>query len=347
VSAAVLRALAEGIRRTGRSFGLVLLLLGVNLVSAALLAVPLARTLEADLRHTDAAREMMHGFDFPWWSSWAAAQHGWTFSFAPDVFGVGFAFRNVDLLLRGYLPAGLFLAREPESAGGGGGTGEGGVGVDPVILALGAAYLVVQTFLAGGVLATLRGPRGTWTVRGLLHGSGFYFGRFLRLALLVLLVDLLLFQLNAPLARWADRRAREAVSEATAAAWLLGRHALLLLAILWINMVSGYAKAIVVLEERASAALALLSALSFALGRPLRAFGHYLALAALGVALLAVWHFLDSRWEAVGYASQVVTLVLAQALMAGRIALRLALWAGQIALLRRFGPAPWDAVPAP
>jgi hypothetical protein len=342
----MLDAVAQGMSRVARSLGLVPLLLAVNVLSAALLAVPLARTLEADLQHTDAARGMMHGFDFPWWSQWADAQHGWTSSFAPDVFGVGFAFRNVDLLLRGYLPAGLFLAREPEPAGGGGGAGEGATGVDPLILGLGAAYLLLQTFLAGGVLATLRGPRGSWTVRGVLHGSGFYFGRFLRLTLLVLALDFVLFRLNAPLARWADHRAREAVSEATAQAWLLGRHALLLLAILWINMVSGYAKAIVVLEERASAALALLSALSFALARPLRTFGHYLTVAALGLALLAVWHAVDSRWEAVGYASQMVTLVLAQGLMAGRIALRLVLWAGQIVLLRRFAQAPWDATPS-
>lgn len=342
----MLDAVAQGTSRVARSPGLVSLLLGVNVLSAALLAVPLARTLEMDLRHTDAAGAMTRGFDFPWWSQWSDAQHGWTSSFAPDVFGVGFAFRNVDLLLRGYLPAGLFLAPEPETERAGGGAGEGKAGVDPVILTLGAAYLLLQTFLAGGVMATLRGPRGGWTVRGLLHGSGFYFGRFLRLTLLVLAVDFVLFGLNVPFARWADHRAREAVSEETAQAWLLGRHALLLLAILWVNMVSGYAKAIVVLEERASAALALVSAVSFALARPLRAFGHYLAVAALGVALLAVWHALDARWEPAGYASQVVTLLLAQALMAGRIALRLVLWAGQIVLLRRFTPTPWDATPS-
>ena len=34
-----------------------------------------------------------------------------------------------------------------------------------------------------------RAAGASWTVRGLLHGSGFYFGRFLRLALLALLVD--------------------------------------------------------------------------------------------------------------------------------------------------------------
>ena len=338
-------AVIEGIRRVARSPGLVLLLLAVNIGTAALLAVPLASTLEADLAHTDAARRMVDGFDFPWWSQWADGQRGWTSSFAPDIFGVGFAFRNVDLLLRGYLPAGLFAAGGGETAGGAGRPGEQ-PGVDPVILGLGAAYLVLQTFLAGGVIATLRGARGAWTLRGLLHGSGFYFGRLLRLGLLVLLLDFLLFLLNAPVARWADHRAREAVSEATATVWLLGRHALLLLAILWINMVSGYAKAIVVLEDRSSAALALASALSFALARPLRAFAHYLSIAALGVGLLLLWHALDSRLSPAGYGSQMVTLVLAQGLMAGRIALRLALWAGQIALLRRCAATPWAAVPA-
>lgn len=335
-------ALAEGFRRLARSAGLVPLLLLVNLGSAALLAVPLARTLEKDLEHTDAARAMLHGFDFPWWSQWSDAQQGWTASFAPDVFGAGLAFKNLDLLLRGYLPAGLFVAREPRGAG----TGDAAPGLDPVILAAGAAYLVLQTFLAGGVLATLRGSRGTWSVRGLLHGSGFYFGRFLRLVALVLLVDLVVFGLHAPLARWADHRAHEAVSETAALAWLLGRHALLLLALLWVNMVSGYAKAIIVLEERSSAALALLSAFSFALARPLRTFGHYLSLAALGVALLALWAVLDGAWETTGYATQIVALLLAQALMAGRIALRLALWAGQLALYGRSAQAPRDAVAA-
>jgi hypothetical protein len=287
---------------------------------------------------------MMHGFDFPWWSQWWDAQHGWTASFAPDIFGVGFAFKNVDLLLRGYLPAGLFVFRERGAADEA--ARDDAPGVDPVILAAGAAYLVLQTFLAGGILAILRGAEGRWTLRGLLHGSGFYFGRFLRLGVLILLVDFVLVALNAPLARWADHNARESVSETTAHFWLLGRHGLLLLAVLWVNMVSGYAKCIVVLEERKSAALALLSAFAFALGRPLRTFGHYLVLAALGAALLMVWGVFDGLWPTHGYVTQVVTFGMAQALVAARIALRLVLWAGQLTLLRSGAQAPSGAAAA-
>ena len=149
-------------------------------------------------------------------------------------------------------------------------------------------YIVLQVFLTGGVLGVLRAPAGGWTTRGLLHGSGFYFGRLLRLALVSLAVLWILFRLYSPFAGWADERAREAVSERTAMAWTMGRHALLLLAILFVNMVNGYAKAMIVLEERSSALLAWISALSFCVRHVARVAAHYAAIAVAAALLLAV-----------------------------------------------------------
>ena len=326
-------AVRLGLRRAGRLWGLVLMLLLVNLFTAALLAVPLARTLEDDLSNRGAADRMLYGFDFPWWSAWAEAHPGATLS--PEIFGTGFAFKNLDLLLRGQLPAGLFLLRDSER------TGERpAAGLDPTILGVGALYLLLQVFLAGGVLGALRAPRPEWTVRGVLHGAGFYFGRLFRLAVLVLLVDALLFWLYGPFARWADDQAREAVSERTAMAWLLGRHLLLLLALLAVNMVSSYARILVVLEERSSALLALVSAGALCLGHFFRTFGHVLLMAALAVAGLAVWAFLDRHWETVGYKSQLVTFVLLEGLVFARLFLRVAVLGGQVTLARRLSGGP-------
>lgn len=329
----MIHAIQEGFRAVRRSWGLVALLLAVNGFVAALLAAPLAATLRRDLDKTQAASNMMYGFDHVWWSHWWEGQSGWTQSFSPDIFGVGFAFKNVDLLLKGQLPARL-LARpadrreeEPEEPG--------EPGISSVILGLGLLYLVVQTFLTGGLLGVFRSQQGSWTLRSFLHGSGFYFGRLARVAVLALLADYLLFRLNAPFARWADRRALEAASEQTANAWSLGRHALLLLGLLLVNMLSCYAKVIVVLEERSSAVLAFLSSLSFCMANLARALGHYLSLVLLAVLLLAVWGFLDGHWTTIGYKTQIVTLLLMQGFVAGRIALRLALLAGQTALYRK------------
>ena len=328
----ILDAAKRGLRRAGALWGLVAFLLAVNLATAAILAVPLAQTLREDLSNHASADNMLSGFDYPWWSAWADAHPGTTFG--PEILGAGFAFKNLDLLLRGRLPAGLFRLRDPESSD------ESASAIDPSVLALGVAYLVLQVFLSGGVIAALRAPQPEWTVRGLLHGSGFYFGRLLRLALLMLLADAVVFALYGPFARWADLQAREAVSERTAIAWMLGRHALLFLALLAVNMLSSYARILMVLEERSSALLALLSAAALCLAHFLRTFGHVLLMTAIAAAALGAWAFLDRHWGTTGYKTQIVTFVLLEGLVFLRLLLRVATLGGQVTLARRLAGGP-------
>jgi hypothetical protein len=332
----ILDAARRGLRRAGSLWGLVLFLLVVNVLTAAVLAVPLADTLTEDLSHRAAADNMLYGFDYAWWAAWADAHPETTFS--PDILGAGFAFKNLDLLLHGSLPAGLFVLPDPEHPG------ERHAGLDPTVLALGVAYLALQVLLGGGVISALRAPQPEWTVRGLLHAGGFYCGRLLRLALLVLLVDAVLFALYAPLALWADDQAREAVSERTAIVWLLGRHLFLLLALLAVNMVSSYARVLIVLEERSSAVLALVSAAGLCAGHFLKTFGHVLLMAALAVIGLGAWTVLDGSWETTGYKTQLVTFVLLEGFVFFRIFLRVATLGGQVALARRLGGGPAEAV---
>lgn len=327
----MLTAIGDGFRALFRSFGLALLLLAVNAGLAAVLAVPLAARIEKDLKEKEAARAMVDGFHHGWWSEWADRQEGWEKSFSPEIFGRGFAFKNVDLLLRGWLPAGMLAAAETEAEP------QSRVSLDPLLLGFGVLYLLLQTFLTGGVLGVLRGEQGAWTLRGVLHGAGFYFGRLARVAVLALAALALLFAAFAPLARWADARAVEAVSESTAMAWTMGRHAVLLLAILFLSMVSSYAKVIVVLEERASALLAYVSALGFVGRNVWRTYGHYLLMAAAGVLVLGLWSALDAAWVTTGYKTQAVALALMQGLVLGRIGLRVATLGGQVSLYRRFG----------
>jgi hypothetical protein len=323
-------ALREGFVRLRRSWGLVFVVLAVNLGLAAMLALPFAHRLEDDLENREAASGNLYGFDAGWWGAWHHRQSGFARDFGPEIFGAGFAFRNLDLLLKGHLPGRLFMRESEEPA-----PGETATTVDPVVLGLGILYLLLQTFLAGGLIGVFCAERGGWTLRGLLHGSGFYFGRLFRVALVALLLAGLVFWLNAPFARWADHRAREAVSETTALAWSFGRHLLLLAALLLVHLLSSYAKVIVVTEERASALLAWLSAVGFCLRRAPQVFGHYLVMILLGVVVLWIWARVDGLWATTGYKTQLVTLVLLQALVIARIKLRLALLAGQTALVRR------------
>jgi hypothetical protein len=320
-----LASLGDGFRALARSWGLAVTLLLVNLGTAAVLAVPLAGEMEGALAQSESARRMLYGFDYSWWSAWHDARTGYEGAFGPDILGAGFVYKNVDLLLRGYLPMGLFAPRAAEDE----------ALVDPVTLGLGALYLLVQVFLAGGVLSVLRAAQGAWTTRGLLHGSGFYFGRFARITLLALVVVGLLFGLNAPLTRFAERQAGEAVSETAAMAWLIGRHAVLLAALVFVHLIASYARVITVVEDRRSAVMAFFSSAVFCL-RHVGAVVLQGALVGLaGLLLIAIWTGLDRLWPTTGYKTQIVTLLLAEALMLGRIGLRLALQGSQIALYRR------------
>ncbi|HEY7514573.1 MAG TPA: hypothetical protein VIC87_08850 [Vicinamibacteria bacterium] len=329
----MIESLREGFRAVRRNWGLVVLLLVPNLLLARLLAGPLREVLERDLRNKGASVAMMNGFDHDWWKAWSEGQEGWTGSFAPDVFGTGFVFKNLDQLLRGALPLRLVHVEAPN----GDERDDRAPILDPVILGVAFLYWLVQLFLTGGVLGVLRSPSGGWTVRGLLHGSGFYFGRLLRVAILALLAVGVVFLLNRPFAGWVDTRAREAVSETTALSWLFGRHALLLLAILFVHAVSSYAKIAIVLQERSSALLAVLTSLGFVLSHLGRVAGQYLAVGLASALLLGLWAGIDARWATTGYKSQGVTLLLFQAVVLSRIGLRLVLLGGQLALYRGRG----------
>ncbi len=327
-----MRALSESLARGARSlrhnWGLVVVVLATNLALALVVAVPLAMELETALQNKGASTTMMYGFDYDWWSLWSEGQRGPASALGPDLTGTGFALKNLDLLLKGWLPAGLFAAAS------------GRAPVDPLVLGLGALYMLLQTFLAGGLVSVFRRPKGGFTVRGLVHGSGFYFGRMLRLSLLSLAAVYVLFALHAPIARLADSAAREAVSETSALALALGRYALLFAALLFVHMVISHARVLVVREERQSALLAALTSLGFCLRRFVPAAGQYAAALAAGAVLLLLFGAADARLAVNGFRSQLVALVLAEALVASRIAIRLWLLASQAELQQALARRP-------
>jgi len=324
----MLTSLRDGGRSVGLNWGLVVLVLVTNLAFALVVAVPLSLQLESELANRGASTAMLYDFDFDWWSHWSERQQGPETSLAPDLLGTGFALKNLDLLLKGWLPAGLFAR------------GEGRPPVDPLILGLGLGYMLLQAFLTGGLISVFRRPRGGWTVRGLVHGSGFYFGRMLRLGLLGLGAAWVVFALNAPFARWVDRVADEAVSERSALGLMLGRHALLLVALLLVHMVFSHARVLVVREERLSVVLAALSSLAFCTRRCWSAFGQYVSVVASALALLAAFALFDSWLTVIGYRTQLLALVLFEVFVAARIALRLWLVASQLELQRSLAPQP-------
>lgn len=319
----MIEALRAGLLAAWRSRSLALLLLALNASTAALLAAPLAMVLDRDLTNRGAAPRLVEGFDYDWWRRFSAGRSSFGADFRPEMLGAGFAFRNLEILVQGRL-LGHPLADD-----------EAASDPEPLVVGLGVTYLLAQTLLAGGIFSTLRAPRGGFAPRAFAHACGHYVGPMARVTILALALDALVFLLGMPLAAWCAGLARESLTEASAFAWSLGRHALVLAALLAVHLASGYAKALIVLEERRSASLALLSAMGFVLGRLRVVVGHFLAVGLLGLALLAAFVAADGLLPVTGYRTQLLAFALMQSFVVLRIALRLALAGGQLHLLRR------------
>ena len=330
-----LRALGAGLQGALRLRGLVVALWLLNLGLAALLAVPLAARLEAGLAQRGAASSMLYGFDHDWWAVWHAGQDDYARELHPRILGRGRPLRNLELLLDGMLPLGLFA--EPGTAR-----------LDALILGLGALYALVQSLLGGGVLALLRGGSG-WSLRQLLHATGFYAARLLRLLAVSLLVVWLVFAAAGPLAAAFEGRAAASASEASAGRWLLAARAPALAGLLLAVLIGSWSRAILVVEERRSALLAWLQALGLCLRHPVATGLVSGGALALGIGLVLAWALLEERLDVTGYRTQLPALVLGQAMIAARIGLRVAHAGAQVELIRLLarGRSRGSGVPGP
>jgi hypothetical protein len=209
-----------------------------------------------------------------------------------------------------------------------------------VIVTMGLISLVLNSILAGGVLARFKAPEVEYSLGDFFRGAGHYAWRLLRLLVIGLICYWLIFKLlNEKLGEsvehwtgnWADERSVFGVRLAVALLVVLGLG--------FVNLVMDYARVRLVLEDGTGAAQAFLASLGFSLGRLGRTIGVYVVPSIFGLALLGVyrllfpWGFVNST---IGGGSHVrVSLAMAglfvvqQAVMFGRYWFRVATWASE------------------
>ena len=283
----------------------------VNLLTAALLAVPLAAHAGAPTsRRPTSAPAMIYGFDYPWWSHWSDAQPGWPATLrAPTSSGAGFAFKNVDLLLKGAAPR--RACSRCSDAGRGDESGPRCSTRHPG--PRGRLPRSCRSSWPAACCRVLRAAQpGTGRCAGCCTAPASTSAAWCASALLVLLVDCLLFAAQRALRR-AGRTARRARRSPSAPPWPGCSAATRCCC--WrcclVHLVSGYARVIIVLEERSSAVLA------FALRGGLLRAGTCCASAATtswwsarACSLLAALERAGPAWDTSGYKTQIVTFLL-------------------------------------
>ena len=223
-------AFTDGIRRVNKAPAILACVFIITLVTALPFSLVLRESLRAHLGNSLAADEALHGVNYQWWSEYFAAQPAESIAhtFGTSVIGFAVVLDNASTLLD--------------------------VGGRPsALLMLGAAYLLLWLFLAGGILDRYARNRPT-RAHEFFAACGIYFVRFLRLAPMIGITYYLLFHY---VHHWLfddlyDTVTRNLTVERTAFVWRVGFYAFFGVLLMAVNVVFDYAKARTVIEDRRS-----------------------------------------------------------------------------------------------
>ncbi len=301
--------------KTVKSAGrLVVFLYLLNLGFSMILAVPMYNSLAESLGRSQAGDNMARGFDYLWWEEYRDRGHGLAATFGPSVIGRGALLNNLEGLLQ------MKWAELPAE-----------------VLAAFLIYILLHTFLAGGVLFLYReGPSG-FSLRRFLDGALGYFPSFLGLTLLSWVfffgVGFLLVPRLTELVRnisansLTEKAGLWAGLAASLATWVL---------FMLIQMVFDYARIKTVLEERRNIFRAFAEGLAFSVKHPLATLGLYSILWAAGLVLSVVYVVLQESLAPSGPGGVLWAFAGQQVFILGLVGLRCWTYAAELHLARFF-----------
>lgn len=302
-------AFRDGIRRVNGAPALVAGMCVVTLLVALPLSVALRGMIEAHLGSSLVADRVVSSADYQWWEEFQSQATGLGATFKPSIIGIGAVLDNLDGV----------LDNKPMAA---------------TIAGVTAAWLVVWSFLSGGVIDRLARDRRT-RAHGFFAAAGVHFWRFLRLGILAFFVYFVLFGTVHP---WLfsgvyGDLTRDLTSERTALMIRIGLYSAFGIALVLVNVVLDYARIRIVVEDRRSALGAIAAGVRFVRRHSGRVAALYLLNAVAFVVLVALYALLTPGAPATRILMWGV-LILGQAYIVARHYLKLVFYASQTALFQ-------------
>jgi hypothetical protein len=219
--------LLKGFKKTGTFTRMIILLLVINLAFSLILAAPMYQSLKGSFSESIVGERMTDGFDYLWWEEYRDDAQGLEKTFTPSIIGKGAILNNLE---------GLVQLRVFD--------------LPPVILIFGLLYIILHTFLAGGILSVYRNGDIKFSLRGFFQGAGAFFFRFFLLMLLSWAFFLVIGQgLKGGFDSILNGMKDTAFSEVTPFYLGLVFNAVILFLFLFIQMIFDYGRIRIVLED--------------------------------------------------------------------------------------------------
>lgn len=318
----ILPSFLDGLRRVGRAPAILAGVLLLTLLVVLPPAIVLRGTIEESLGDSLAAGEAADAVNQEWWTEFSSDATGLGRSFSPRIIGFGGVLDNLSGMLddRAHVPA---------------------------IAVLACGYVLLWTFLIGGILDRYARNRAI-RAQAFFSACGVFFFRFVRLGVFSVIAYGLLF---GPVHAWLFDSLYPWATEN----WSVERSAFLLRAALYLvfggllvalNVLFDYAKVRAVVEDRRSAVGALMAAFRFIRRHPLPVLGLYALNGAVFLAILGIYALVapGARGGWFVWAGFVVT----ELYVLARLALKLTFYASETSLFQRLlAHAEYTAAPTP
>jgi hypothetical protein len=315
-------AFRDGIRRVNGAPAVLAGMFVLTLLVALPLSYALRATIAAYLGHSLAAEQAAAGPNHDWWQEFSAQASGLATTFVPSIVGFGAVLDNLSGLLDN-----TELATSIAGAT--------------------AAWLVLWSFLSGGVIDRLARGRPTRT-HGFFAACGMHFWRLLRVGVAAYAIYAFLF---GYVHGWIFQGAVEMLTanltvERTAFAYRAGGYLVFGLLLVTCSVVFDYARIRIVVEDRRSAIGALLAGGRFAARHAGGVVGLYALNALAFLALVGVYAAIAPGAPGAGLSMWLV-LALGEAYILARHYLKLLFYASQTAFFQgALAHAGYTAAPA-
>lgn len=302
----------KGFRNTGKSVRMVVLLLVINLAFSLLLAVPMYHSLQESLGQSLAGERMTEGFDYLWWEEFRDQAEGVERTFTPSIIGKGAILNNLE---------GLIQFRVFD--------------LPPIVLVFGFLYIILHTFLAGGILYTFQKPDRRFSLKNFFKGAGAHFFRFFLLMLISWIFFLFIGKVVKDRLDSILNSVREtAFSEITPFYLGLVFSIVVLFLILFIQMVFDYGRIKIVLEERRDVLTAAAGAFRFVFRHPGSTLGLFYLLFLVQVVYTLFYILIQGLIPQSSFPGVLAAFLFQQIFIFGLIWIRCWLYSSQMELYR-------------
>lgn len=304
-----LAAFRDGIRRVNGAPMVLAGLFALTLLVALPLSLALRGMIAAHLGTSMAAEAAAAGTNYDWWQEFLAHASGLGTTFVPSIIGFGAVLDNLSGL----------LDNAPLAA---------------TIAGATSAWLVLWTFLSGGVIDRLARARRTRSA-GFFAACGVHFWRLLRLGVMAWIVYAALFHyvhgwIFTDAYGWLTR---DVTVERTAFAYRFAGYLLFGLLLVFCNIMFDYARVRIVVEDRRSAVAALVAGARFVRRHRAATFALYGVNALAFLALIAAYGLLNPHAPRSGL-SMLAVLAVGEIYILGRHYLKLVFYASETALFQ-------------